>query len=212
MRSLTELELALDDTAAVLLANSLGDNQLSLFPELSSRIDSAAISTLIIDQDSVAPINLPNLLAATLEPKRNTMSVRSTAFMFGDVLRVVAIAGMTAPSGNIAKMSVGIEKVGDRWRAVLHGGLEDQFVGLRPEGADAWLFWLGQEPVRLARVVQVLRAAARAIQQQVIASVNQIIREHPEFGDAYVTMRHEIMRSRRRIEPVRTTAVQRNAA
>jgi hypothetical protein len=202
LRTLTELEVALDDTATVLFQNAIARrDQADVLPELSSRIDSAATSTLVIAQDPQALVELPDIRGATAQSKRRVIGVRSAAFMFSELLRTVAIVQAITPK-DPGHCTVQVLPVGTRWRAIVHvdNEAEDNYVGLKPEAVDAWRWWLGDDPVRATAIMNVMRAVARALQRQVVVAISDVIREHPELGDQYVLIRAEVAKNHRLIQ------------
>lgn len=203
VRSLTELDVAFDDVATILLIDSIdGGQQTPLLPELSSRVESAATATLVFRNEPKLPVDLPDLNGEAVTT-RATVGVRSAAFMLADMLRVAAIARTSLENVEPPPPSVGLVKMGNRWLAVIYRRSEIlYYVSLRPEGAAAWQKWLGGQRVPLSSLLASLRAVTRSFQIETAQALQNILRTYPEFGDQYVAIRAQVLANRRKLEPI----------
>jgi hypothetical protein len=223
IRSLTELELMLDDTGTVLLENDAqpGAHRTSLiFAQLSAAIESAAVGTGVSREDIEATVALPDFYGESMSalPPRD-LGIRATSLMFAELLTVVSLAvrpefqwGDPGSERDLTSRSLWLSKATNYWRVMICvrplggyrvGNSEDLpvwYVRLRPETVPAWIAWLETERshrARLDSVVGALPAAALAIRQQVARASQGVMRANPEFGDHFVAIRADAMRSRR---------------
>jgi hypothetical protein len=217
VRALTELELALDDVSNALSrhplvigditrdcgvrVNATSDDQswpqnAVLLNELASRVESAAISTGMMKGD-IATLDLPDIDRILPITRRYSLGVRATSFMFADLLRVVAVAG--DPSlGKQTLRRLGWH-TGTKWVYVEVDGTSQTVVPIREEGIPVWLAWLGEytkQRVPLPCVADSLPQVALALRRQVAALNLSVMRDYPEFGEQFVSIRSDAIKTR----------------
>lgn len=195
VRALTELEIALDDVATVLSQHGInGVDQTPLFMAMSSRVDSAVVSTTVFEHDPIVAVSLPNLHGSLLETVTVRARLSSFAYMFVDLLRVLAIAAHTGAKDP----SFRLQDTNERWIVVVNNGQDDvEFVGIRREGAEAWRNWLGTKQTRATSAGRSLRSVARGLQFRVARTMQRIMRQHAQFGEQFVLIRNEVSKDRR---------------
>lgn len=195
VRSLTELEVALDDVATLLSQHGInGVDRTPEFMAMSSRVDSAVVSTTVLEHDPMVAVALPNVHGSLLTTVTVRARLTSFAYMFVDLLRVLAIAAHTGAKDPTFRL----QEMSGRWTAVVNNGKADvEYVGIRREGAEAWLNWLGTSNTDVTLASRSLRSVARGLQFRVARTMQRIMRQHSEFGEQFVLIRNEVSKDRR---------------
>jgi len=219
VRSLSELEIVLDDVAHLLIEHgtdgAASKEDSIFFEELASHIDSAAVSTAIIADDPQAPLTLPSFYGPDLSPRRSRpLGVRSSAFMLAEVLRLLAIATKpgwcaTGSEHRLATRSLGLHLEGDDAIVYIYcrnldaaptNDLQVSYFVPSRESARVWRSWLKdqrEDRAHLDTVLSALPSAVLAVSRQVATASQQVMREYPELGDQFVAVRAEVMKTRR---------------
>jgi hypothetical protein len=218
VRALIDLEITLEQAAATLLEHgtnsSVSPDDASFFELLASRIDAAAISTAIIQDDPQAPLLLPSFYGDDLSPRQaKNYGVRSSAIMLAELLRLLAAS--TRPGW----CEVGSERhldtrslrllISESHSAIIlvycrdqktgdeYGDAQVSFVIPASESAAIWRAWLNDRRDNKARLDTILKALPRAIlavRRQAATASQDVMRAYPELGDQFVAVRAEAVR------------------
>jgi hypothetical protein len=203
VRSLTELEFALDEVARVLLEDDSYEAQTRLFPELSSRLEFAAASTSVMGRDPVIHVDMPTVRRGTLGTRHTALTMRTGSFMIADALRVITVS-RSLRSTKAQRYEAGMAKLGDRWAVAIY--VDDsaiRYIAVRSEVVTSWNSWLGNTPVEIDAILKSLRSAVLVLQEQVQLMTQNVMRKNPQFGREYVDIRAEVAKSTRPLEMLR---------
>lgn len=198
LRALIDVELTASEIAERL--TNVPDNfsgRGTLLATMSTRMNAAAVSTMVVPDEMSAAVDLPNVKLVSLLPRRHITSVRATSFALSDLLLLIAYGERTMATGeDLTTAVVGVYKMDGATLGAIYGPSGQLSVVIRPESFDLWQQWIGDERVSFVNLRRGLSVIARAVQQQAVAASQSTVRAHPEFGDQYVSMRGDALASR----------------
>jgi len=138
LRALTELEGAASE-----IAERWSDppedqrERVALLATLSSRLNSAAIATAVVDADPSAFIELPDLARIDLTSKRQMFPVRSTAFLVADLLMLASLTDRRSAISQTTEFTIVFQEVDGRPLATVH----DLSYPVHHDSVHLWRAW-----------------------------------------------------------------------
>lgn len=192
LRSLTELELTAY-TGAEAFADA-GRVTPQTRAATARQLDASAQAIVLGGDDPIAPIELPDVRQGSTLSRRYKFRVRATAVMVADLLKALDGARQfyreedRSSSDTIQLWFDHGEPRVQVHAAALRGNTPIGFLAHR-ESVEIWRAWVGDEPLPISHFEAFVGLVLRALHQQSRTAIDQLLAEHPELGEAYVTIR-----------------------
>jgi hypothetical protein len=192
LRSLSELELTLEDMAGALRDGSRTEEFLVREPEFGSQLRYIAYSVFTPEGDPVVSLKSPDTLQThDGMDKRISMPLRAAALMYAEILSSGRFRGM--PGEAMARL----DPDGKTLRFVMPEGDNVGAFFISPDSFPAWKAWLdrGETQLYVMRKLHLL-VLIEDLHFAVTETIHKTLRAHPDLGDKYVTIRSEVLRNK----------------
>jgi hypothetical protein len=162
---------------------------------IAASFQSIAAATDVVVRDHAADIDLPEPIAAYVSRDPSMLPLSATTYAFIEILQTLSSVESRAPASD-GWLVVVTQPEFNRLAYLEINDIRHRHT-IRPSIAGVWYAWHRGGPISIGDLRLTVAPFARAIERQAIRAQMEMLRNHPDFGDRYVSMREAVSRSSR---------------